>query len=502
MIDHRLHINFVAHRSLQEQLRETLVTSILSGIFPVDEPLPSCRNLAFQLTISRNTVALVYESLLNDGYLISRPRSGYYLHPDYHTPQSSRHAEPIPTASDSSRQAPDWSKRLNQCPSNFLAIMKPAQWMAYPYPFIYGQPNTQLFPVEQWRDAMRRSTNNDRDPGWLYDNIDQDVPMLVEQIRQRVLPKRGIIAGTDEILITLGSQNALYLISQLLLNQQTRIAVENPVFREAINTFALQGAQIIPHGIDPEGLCLTTQSSQCHYFYVTPSHQAPTGIRMSRARRTALLAHAQRYDQIIIEDDYDSETNLDPHPPAALKASDYDQRVIYIGSLSKALSPGLRLGYLVAAPEIVDELRALRRLVYRHPPANIQYQMAYFLAQGYYEAYLHRYREDSVHRWQMLNSALKNWLPECSCMTGGEHANAFWVMAPEEVNTQQLAWRAAHKGVLIEPGQAHFLGEHQPNNYFRLGFHAIDAQQITPGIRQLAQAFGKITESDRVAHWR
>ncbi|EHD19526.1 MULTISPECIES: PLP-dependent aminotransferase family protein [Brenneria] len=489
MIDHCLYIDFVPTRSLQEQLRETLVASILAGVFPIDEPLPSCRKLSCQLNISRNTVALVYESLLNDGYLISRPRSGYYLHPDYHQPDALPDAADDGARSDAAPQAPEWSKRFNHCPSNYLAILKPGQWMDYPYPFIYGQPNTQLFPLEQWRETTRKVMGSRHDHGWLYDNIDQDVTPLVEQVRKRILPKRGIIARGDEILITMGSQNALYLLARLLLNKNTRIGVENPVFREAINTFSLQDAQIIPHALDSEGIRLTEASRGCDYFYVTPSHQAPTGINMSNARKTRLLEHAREHDQIIIEDDYDSESSFDPHPGAALKAGDIHNRVIYVSSLSKSLSPGLRLGYVVAPAELIDELRALRRLVYRHPPTSIQYQMAHFLAQGYYETYLHRYRADSARRWNILNDALNAHLPECSRIPGSAPANAFWIRTPEAIDTQQLAWRAAHSGVLIEPGQAHFLDSHPPENYFRLGFHAIQTERIEPGVARLAEAF-------------
>lgn len=174
------------------------------------------------------------------------------------------------------QNAPVWSRRLNVSPSNFFAVMKPALWMNYPYPFVYGQPNSTLFPYDHWRDTLRRITGVRRDQRWMYDNIDQDVPLLVEQIRQRILPKLGIIARSDEILITLGSQNALHMLSQLLFNGQTQVAVENPVFREAINAFALQGAQIVPHLLDRDGICLSDASRHCDYFYVTPSHQAPT----------------------------------------------------------------------------------------------------------------------------------------------------------------------------------------------------------------------------------
>ncbi len=165
--------------------------------------------------------------------------------------------------------------------------------------------------------------------------------------------------------------------TRLLLSSTTRIGVENPCFREAINTFLLADAEVVPHPVDEEGIVLNERP--CDYYYVTPGHQVPTGVTMSSARRRQLLEHAARHDAVIIEDDYDSESNFTLNPLPALKASDRSGRVVYVSSLSKALSPGLRLGFMVADPDLIDEARALRRLVYRHPPTNIQYQMAHFL---------------------------------------------------------------------------------------------------------------------------
>lgn len=491
MIEHSLQIDFADDRGLQEQLREALVSSILASRFLAEEALPSCRNLSEQLGISRNTVALVYESLRDEGYLVSRPRSGYYVHPRYH-PQEREEEAPVIVHQDAAHNAPEWGDLFTICPSNYLTITKPALWMKYDYPFIYGQPDTELFPMEQWREASRRVMGSLRDHHWLHDHVDQDSPMLIEQLRTRVLPKRGIMAGSDEILITLGTQNALSLLSQLLFKPGTRVGVESPVFREAINTFALQQVDIMPHQVDADGLALTPDSARCDYFYVTPSHQAPTGISMSNLRRQQLLQHAMTHQQIIIEDDFDSDTNIEPHPRAALKAHDHCGRVIYISSLSKALSPGLRLGYLVGPAELIDELRALRRLLYRHPPTYIQYQMAHFLAQGHYETYLRRYRENSAYRWSLLKDALDKYLPQCRY--NPSRATAFWVEAPAEINTQRLTWRAAHSSVLIEPGAPHFLQADAPQNYFRLGFNAIRPEAIKPGIIRLAAALEKEME--------
>ncbi|SAU75364.1 GntR family transcriptional regulator [Klebsiella pneumoniae] len=304
MIRHLLHVDFQPGRGLQEQVRETLVNAILSGIFAADTPLPSCRQLASQLRVSRNTTALVFESLVNEGYLISRPRSGYYLHPDYHE------ASPAVVESAPQREAaaPRWGDRLQMTPSQQESILKPAGWMHYRYPFIYGQPDTRQFPLATWRSAANWLHGGVRDPAWVIDHIDQDVPMLIEQIRTRVLPKRGIVAAPDEILITLGSQNALYLLTRLLLSSTTRIGVENPCFREAINTFLLADAEVVPHPVDEEGIVLNERP--CDYYYVTPGHQVPTGVTMSSARRRQLLEHAARHDAVIIEDDYDSESNF------------------------------------------------------------------------------------------------------------------------------------------------------------------------------------------------
>ena len=485
MIRHLMHVDFDRQRGLQEQVRESLVNAILGGIFAAETPLPSCRQLAQQLQVSRNTTALVFESLVNEGYLISRPRSGYYLHPDYHAPRQNS-AVPAPIDADN---APSWGKRLNITPSQQESILKPAGWMNYRYPFIYGQPDARQFPLVSWRSAANWLHGGARDPSWVVDHIDQDVPMLIEQIRTRVLPKRGIVAAPDEILITLGSQNALYLLTRLLMSRQTRVGVENPGFREAINTFGLSECQIVPHPVDEQGIVLN--DAPCDYYYVTPGHQVPTGVTMSKARRNQLLTHAAQHDAVIIEDDYDSESNFQINPLPALKASDRSGRVIYVSSLSKALSPGLRLGFMVADPDLIDEARALRRLVYRHPPTNIQYQMAHFLAQGHYETHLRRYRDDSARRWETLNNALSTLLPACQPLPGSEHANAFWLRTPAHISTQQLTWRAAHTGVLIEPGARHFLDTTPPDNFFRMGFHAIHPDAIAPGVdvlrHQLAQ---------------
>jgi GntR family transcriptional regulator/MocR family aminotransferase len=487
MIGASIQIDSGSGESLQEQLRVHLVRNILDNQYLPDKPLPSCRQLSLQLGISRNTVARVYDGLCDDGFLISKPRRGYYVAPNH---QENINAQIDLALHNSAANAPKWGEIFKKSTSNYLTVVKPAQWMNYEHPFVYGQLDTDFFPIEHWRAAERKVTGNQRDKEWLYDRFDHDYPVLIEQIRTQVLPKRGVFAEDYEIILTLGAQNALSLVAELLLDKSTTIAVENPGYREAISTFSLQGASILPHEIDDDGIKLSKDSKKCDFFYITPNHQSPTGVSLSQERRTQLLKLASRHNQIIIEDDFDSHINTNSSSQMALKSEDKEGRVIYVGSLSKIVSPGLRLGYIVGSMELIDELRSLRRLRYRHPPTNIQYQMAQFIKQGYYETYLKRYHRCSKKRHDILKSALETYLPQC--IYKKHNASAFWIKAPEYIDTQYLAWQAAKLGVLIEPGEIHFSQENPPKNYFRLGFNAIRPEAIEKGIKKLSEAMDTV----------
>lgn len=499
MLDHFFHLDFSPRRSLQEQLRESLVSVILARGFPAQEPLPSCRTLARQLSISRNTVALVYDSLLESGYIVSRPRSGYYLHPDYGPPRGDRQTAEAPhppqaSGGKSGRQAPDWAGRLKLQPGARHGVLRPHDWQQYPYPFVYGQPLAGHFPLERWREVSRNSLRNARDQDWLRDGMDRDDEFLIEQLRTRVLPKRGIWAQPDEILLTLGSQNALYLVARLLMNPDVRVAMENPGFRDALNVFELHGAQVHLQEVDAQGMRVDERLDACDYIYTTPGHQVPTGVSLAAGRREALLHKARSHDRIVLEDDYDAELNFDQHVQPAIKADDRDGRVIYMSSLSKAFSPGLRLGYLVADAELVRELRALRRLMYRHPPLNNQRMLAEFLAQGHYDAHLRRFKEEHWLRRELLLEALARHMPQCR-LTASVGAGAFWLEAPGGMDTRKLAWAAARQGILIEAGAQFYFDETPPANRLRLGFHSIARERINPGIARLAQVWEKLREA-------
>ena len=472
--------------TLQGRIRETVAHAILGGHIPPGAAVPSCRKLARQLGVARNTVVNAYQHLVEAGYLVARERSGYYVNGDIVAGRISCEA-PRRAASE---PVPDWERRLRIHPRDQRNVSKALDWQQYRYPFVYGQFDPELFPVSEWRECSRQAMSPASVRGWARDYIDSDDPLLVEQIRTHVLPRRGVWAARDEILVTVGTQHALYMIAALLFGESTRVAIEDPGYPDARNIFALHTRNLTPIEVDSCGLVVDERLASHEYVYVTPSHQHPTTVTMSLERRQALLAEATRSGIVVIEDDYESETNYVGEPTPALKSLDPGSKVIYVGSFSKTLAPGLRVGYLVAPRELVREARALRRLMIRHPPTNNQRAVALFLSLGHHDALVRRLSHAYKARWAAMREALARHLPHAS-RTPAFGGTSYWARGPAPLDVRALQRAAAAKGILIERGDIHFFSDAPPLNYFRLGFASIAADRIEPGIGQLAALVAK-----------
>jgi GntR family transcriptional regulator/MocR family aminotransferase len=466
--------------SLQQQLREQIAAGILDGQIPPGRPLPSSRKLAEQLGIGRNTVMLAYAALEEDGYLIARERSGYFVNPEV----LEGHATPE-TANEIAGTAPDWSRALTLRPSEQVNIRKPGNWRDFEYCFIYGQLDPTLFPLRHWRECWRDAARVPEIGEWSVDRYDSDDPMLVEQIRTRLLPRRGVWADESQILVTVGAQHALFLAMRLLLDPSRRMGLENPGYVDARNIALSQGAAVKPLAIDDEGLIPGSELSGCDCIYVTPSHQSPTTVTLSAERRQALLDQASEDGFVLIEDDYEAETSFAARPQPALKGLDKSERVIYVGSLSKTLAPGLRLGYLVGPESFIQEARALRRLMLRHPASNNQRAVALFLGRGYHDSLIRQLVSTYRERWECMKAALERHLPQ-SAAAPAFGGSSFWVQGPPGLDARQLSEQAMAEGILIEPGDIHFLQPDAPQHYFRLGYSSIPVERIEPGIQRLA----------------
>ncbi len=493
MRDLLFHLQPTAATSLQAQIREKIVTAIVGGQLPAGDRMPSSRALARDLSVSRNTVTLAYQSLVDDGFLAGLERSGYYVNratvelPSTSHRKNGAAAESALSAGNARRM--DWSARLAIAPAAQVNVAKPENWSKYPYPFIYGQVDLALFPMAEWRDCARQALGRRWLEDWALDHHTSDDPMLVEQVRTRLLPRRGVMASDAEILITVGAQHALYLLSTLLIGPKTRVAVENPGYPDVRNIVSLATRHVVPIPIDAAGLIVDARLDDCDVVHVTPSHQAPSTVTMSQARRMALLEKAHAEDFVIIEDDYEFETNYVCAPLPALKSLDRDGRVLYVGSLSKTIFPGLRLGYMVGPPELMREARALRRLMLRHPPNNAQRTAALFLQLGHHDAMILRLRRVYGERWKVIGEAIERHLPGLRRMPS-HGGSSVWLQGPEGFDADALAARALEKGVVIEAGSAFFADRPAKKNCFRLGFSSIETDKIEAGVKVLAGLVG------------
>src|SRR5699024_7227487 len=219
---------------------------------------------------------------------------------------------------------------------------------------------------------------------------------------------------------------------------------------------------------------------------VTPSHHSPTNVTLDPSRRLRLLTHMRETDSLIIEDDYDSEFRYRGKPTPALKALPHSEHVIYLGSFSKFLAPGLRLGYIVAEPELIERMRTHRRYSIRHVPGHTQRAMALLIDSGQFHRTISRRRNHLRRKWETLTAALEKHLPWAVPFPAG--GVSVWIEAPAGINGRVLAEDCLRRGVVIEPGDPFFLSPEDNLNYFRLGFPAIDLEDIEHGLRLLREA--------------
>ncbi len=467
-------------RPLQARVRSLLVSAISQDLIQPGGPVPSCREMAGALGVARNTVSLAYDRLVDQGLLVSRSRSGYYVSPRIAVPACPQPARPA-------LAEPDWARHLAIRPADQRNIEKPAAWQKARYPFLYGQFDPGLFPMAAWRECCRQALSLSDMLDWAPDLIDGDDPSLVEQIRVRILPRRGVFVQSSDIMTTVGAQHALFLLAELLARPGATVGIEDPGYPDARNIFATKGWRLQPLPVDEHGLVVGEHLKECALIVVTPSHQCPTTRTMPLERRLALLDLCRAHDILLVEDDYESERSGSGRPMPALKSLDRDGRVLYIGSLSKLLAPGLRLGYLVGSHAMMREARALRRLMVRHPPLNNQRALALFLSLGHYDVFSRGVSDALDARSAAVSAGLARHLPTFS-WSGGQGRSSVWLRGPEWLDARALAQAAERRGVLIEPGDIFFAGAAPPRNFIRLGFASIPAAQVEPGLAALAEA--------------
>lgn len=484
---------------LYRRVRRAIEDAVAAGSYH-GRLLPSSRALASELGVSRTTVNLAYQELVTDGFIVSEPRVGYRINAELlerleggegaralaRSAHEGRPADANVTAAELlEATAPvDWAAHLHDRSSHRLPeIKKDYDWQRYPYPFIYGQVPTSSFPVTAWNRALRIAMEHPHLAFSLRDAGSSDDPLLVEHLCATVLPSRGIRARPDQVLVTAGAQHGLHLAAQALLHPGDVVAVENPGYPDVSHIVERVGGRPRPVDVDRQGLRVAEVPSEARVISVTPSHQFPTNVGLAVARRQQLLDHARAHDSFVLEDDYDSEFRYVGRPSPALRASG-EERVIYVGSFSKFLAPGLRLGFVVAEEPLIEQMRGDRRYSVRHLPGHLQRAVALMLSSGDYQRALRRQRLRLRERWRLMNSYLTSQLgDDFEPPTGG---TSMWVPLPAGVSSDEVAAVAARRGILVESGSTFYIeNPSHAHEHLRLAYSAIPTDRIGPGLEAL-----------------
>ncbi|QUD85953.1 aminotransferase-like domain-containing protein [Phenylobacterium montanum] len=468
--------------SLQDQVRRGVVRAVVSGDLARGSRAPSSRSLAARLGVSRNTVLLAYQQLVAEGFLIGRERSGLFVAPDM-SPRGRGVGEVAGVRGEA--KATPWRVRFKTGDPPTATQRTPPDWARYPYPFIDGLIDPSLFPTAEWREASRLGLSPRDVSAWASGQGDADDPMLIEEIRTKILPRRGIFAGPDEVLITLGRQQAISLALDLFADRRSLVVVEEPGYADVREMARRLDARLQHQPVDAHGMIIDDRLAGAEVIVVTPNHHYPTGVTLAPERREALLLRAAEHEAIIVEDDFECETAyFEPSLPA-LRAMTGGERVVYASSLSSVLEPALRLGFMVADARVIAEARRLRRLSIKHPPLASQRAAAYFLSQGSYDKTMARTGRMLRQRRHALAEALNHYLQRWVSIDPAAGGTSYWVHGPVGVDARSLALEAEQRGVLIEPADVHFQGP-SPNNLFRLGVTGVPLERIRAGIEVLA----------------
>jgi GntR family transcriptional regulator / MocR family aminotransferase len=472
------------HRQLYDELRR----AILTGRLLPKQRIPSTRALAKSLGISRATVTLSYEQLLSEGYLETTVGSGTFVCAQL--PDDLLQSSPV----ESDRPFTQRPVPLSAYGMTLLAPeLAKVRDSTLELNFSYGRPAFDHFPMDLWRRLLSRYCH--LNPACMDYAADSGGYLPLRQAIAHYLSRaRAVLCDPEQVIILNGSQQALDLITRLLVDRDDRVVLEDPGYLGARRTFLAHGATLHPVPVDQSGLMVQALADvqNAKLIYVTPSHQFPTGAVLSLPRRLELLSWAQKTGTIILEDDYDSEyryggrTNAqDNRPIPALQGLDIGQSVIYIGTFSKVLFPALRLGYVVVPPTLIDLITRAKWLCDRQSPLLEQYVLTDFINEGHLERHIRRMRSLYDQRRQCLVAALAQHLPNTVTILGENAGIHVMVKFHTHLSDAELLQRVTQMQVGLMSAQPCYLNA-QSSSEFIFGYAELSESQIEEGIRRLA----------------
>jgi GntR family transcriptional regulator/MocR family aminotransferase len=469
-----VHVSLLGRADLAGEIYRQLRAAIIAGRLRAGDSLPPTRELARRLSVSRGTVAVAYDRLGGEGYVIARVGAGTFV------TEGAARREPAAEAADGVlRPRPIW----NHIPVSAV-FAAPAR-----YDFRTGLPDASRFPFPTWRQLMARELRTSAVGRGEYGDP-AGYPALRRAIARHLGASRGVVATPDHVTVTNGTQQAFDLIARVLLAPGERIAVEDPGYAPARRLFQSLGLEVVGVPVDDQGLVVDALPVDARLVYVTPSHQYPLGSAMSLPRRVALLEWASRHDAAIIEDDYDSEFRYGGRPIEPLCTLDVDGRVLFVGSFSKVMLPTLRVGFVVAPPALCGALRSAKYVADWHTNLPTQAALARFIEDGHFARHVHKMRAVYRLRHQRITEALRG--PLAAHLSVIASAAGLHISAPARTASademRAVAERALAAGVAVQP-LARFRITQPPRAGVALGYGAIEADDIDEGLRRLSRAF-------------
>ena len=473
-----------AARSLQDQIVDYFRAAVLEGRLKAGTRVPSSRALAADHGVARITAVQAYERLVSEGYLAARAGSGLFVAES----QLERPARPEAATARRARARPSMPTLMRAIP-DLAMLPRPVESL----PLCTGIPALDHFPWSDWARITAR-LHRERPLDALGHGDPQGERKLREAIAQYLGAARGIACAAEQILVVAGSQQGIDLTARTLARPGDAIWIEEPGY--PVGRAALQAAALerVPVPVDAEGIDVAAGARlapAARLALVTPSHHYPLGFTMSLRRRLALLDWAEAADAWILEDDYDGEYRYGGRPLAPLYTLDRGHRVLYLGTFSKIMAPGLRLGYLVVPADAVDAFAALKAASDRHAPSLTQRVLARFIEEGRLAAHLRRMRLLYARRRLALLDALEREamgvLRASNAPEAGLHLVARLAVPADDVAASR---RALEKRVYAAPLSTYYAGA-APEQGFVLGFANTREDRMAPAVRRLVEAIAE-----------
>ena len=462
-------------RELHRQLRSAIVGGRLRPAFR----LPPTRELAAALAVSRNTVVAAYDLLLSEGYVSAHGRGGTVV-AEFLSPSPPRE-RPRSEPGRDPRLSPAWRAAAPTAPAAVEAGRR--------FDFSIGVPDWESFPIQVWRRLAARALRGAPKIGANYGEPEGRAA-LRHAIAGHISFARAIACTAEDIVVTAGAQQAFDLLARILVTPgKTIVAVEEPGYQSLRNVLAAAGARIVGIPVDGDGLKVDRLPRNAKVIFVTPSHQYPLGVRLSLARRTALLDFARVHDAVIVEDDYDGEFRYAGKPLDALQTLDRSQSAFYVGTFSKSMFPALRLGFVIAPPWAKNALLAAKQLCDWHAPLVAQDILSAFIAEGHLARHVRKMTRIYSERGQILQNSLERYCGEQFRVIGigaGLHLAAHLT---QPGSASALIARARHAGIWLNDWQQ-FVASDRKTEGLVFGYGAIGSREIPDAIRRLAKLMG------------